>query len=191
MAMASTAASALQAAGIVGTWDTDVPAGRSVLDAGAAKLLAGDVGLAGAPLALEVALGRIHPGDRDRVFGAIGQVRRTGGPVALQFRVLSGTGGIRWILNRGHLAPDARGALHGCGAYIDVTDLHAGPGLPGFGGDPVPTDHRAAQLDAAAEHAIRAHAALERHGDVDLRLMSDILLLGIGRALARRGPWGA
>ncbi len=37
----------LRSAGLIGTWSTDVPAGRSILDEGAARLLAGDAGLAG------------------------------------------------------------------------------------------------------------------------------------------------
>jgi hypothetical protein len=183
MVLASTEASALQAAGFVGIWDTDVPAGRSVLDAGAAALLAGDPDLAGTPLPLDAALGRIHPDDRNWVFGRIRRVRETGGPVSLEFRIVTGTGETRWILNRGALAPDATGALRGCGAYIDVTDLHTHGGpLPAGGAA------RTDDLDAAADHGIRIHAALERYGDTYLRTVSGMLLLGIGRALARRGP---
>ncbi|WP_457107890.1 PAS domain-containing protein [Methylobacterium sp. P5_C11] len=180
MVLASTAASALQAAGFVGTWDTDVPAGRSVLDAGAAALLAGDPRLAGIPLPLDAALVRLHPADRDWVFGRIRHVRRTGGPVSLEFRIVTGAGETRWILNRGCLMPDAAGTLRGRGAYIDVTDLH-------LRATPV-SDGRGADLDAAADHGIQIHAALERHGDPYLRTISEMLLLGIGRALARRNP---
>ena len=45
-----------------------------------------------------------------------------------------------------------------------------------------------ADLNAAADHGIQIHAALERHGDPYLRSVSGMLLLGIGRALARRDP---
>ncbi|SFL71279.1 PAS domain-containing protein [Methylobacterium pseudosasicola] len=182
MALASTAASALEDAGFVGTWDTDVLAGRSVLDAGAAALLSGDSSLAGKPLPLDVALGRVHPEDRGWVFDRIRAVRRTGGPVSLEFRVLSETGHVRWILNRGRLAPDSLGSLRGRGAYIDVTDLYAGPS-PSANGD---ASSQAKQLEAAADHCIRVHSALERYGNENLRLISSMLLLGIGRALALR-----
>lgn len=131
MALASTATSALQDAGFVGTWDTDVLAGRSVLDAGAATLLSGNPSFAGKPLPLDVALGRIHPEDRGWVFDRIRKVRRTGGLVSLEFRVLSATGEVRWILNRGRLAPDTGGALRGRGAGeasgIRGRPLHPGP----------------------------------------------------------------
>ncbi|MCJ2125331.1 PAS domain-containing protein [Methylobacterium sp. J-077] len=182
MALASTAASALQDAGFVGTWDTDVLAGRSVLDAGAAALLSGDSSFAGKPLPLDVALGRIHPEDRGWVFDRIRTVRRTGGMVSLEFRVLSETGHVRWILNRGRLAPDPVGALRGRGAYIDVTDLHAGSSPVTNGVEPAQATH----LEAAADQCIRVHSALERHGDENLRLISRLLLLGIGRAIAER-----
>jgi hypothetical protein len=136
MALATTAVPALQAAGFVGIWNTDVPAGRSVLDAGAATLLAGNASLAGHPLPLDVALGQIHPEDRRWVFGKIGRVRQTGGPVSLEFRVLTVTGEIRWILNRGCLAVDATGVLQGRGAYIDVTDLYDRPAQSPAGAKP-------------------------------------------------------
>lgn len=185
----TTSTPALRAAGFIGTWETDVSAGRSVLDAGAAALLAGDRDLAGTPLALDVALGCIHPEDRDWVFGRIHHLQRTGGQVSLEFRILMGTGETRWILNRGRLAPDAAGKLRGCGAYLDITDLHTGP-VPR---PEVPPDAdleaafaRPDHLDEAAEHAIRAHAALKRHRDTHLQMVSGQLLLDIGRALARR-----
>ncbi len=117
------------------------------------------------------------------MFGKIRRVRQSGGPVSLEFRVLTGPGDVRWILNRGFLAPDPSGTLHGRGAYLDVTDLYAPQPPPaGHGGDPGQTD----PLEAAADHGIQAHAALERHGDGYLRMLSDMLLLGIGRTLARR-----
>ena len=182
MPLASEAAAALQAAGFVGTWNTDVPAGRSVLDAGAATVLAGNPDLAGQPLALETALGRVHPEDRDWVFGQIGRVRQTGGPVSLEFRILSGPGEVRWILNRGFLARDPSGTLHGRGAYLDITDLYRTAPPPDGIAPP------GGALEAAADHSIQAHAALERHGNSYLRMVSGLLLLGIGRTLAGRRP---
>lgn len=181
MLLASTAASMLQAAGFIGTWDTDVAAGQSVLDLGAASVLAGNPGLVGKPVPLDVALGRIHPDDRDRVFEAIQDLWQTGGPVALEFRILTATGETRWILNQGLVAPDETGRLQGCGAYIDITELHGRWASP-RADSTTPAEH----LDAAADHCIQAHTALERHGDTALHLLSSMLLLGIGRALAQR-----
>ncbi|MCJ2066256.1 PAS domain-containing protein [Methylobacterium sp. J-088] len=181
MLLASTAGPALQAAGFIGTWNTDVPAGRSVLDLGAASVLAGNPGLVGKPVPLDVALGRIHPEDRDRVFDTIQRLRQAGGSVAIAFRILTGAGETRWILNQGHLAPDETGRLHGCGAYIDITEFHGGWASPRSG-----VLGPAETLDAAADHCIQAHTALERHGDASLHMLSRMLLLGVGRALAQR-----
>ena len=184
MELASDAVDALQAAGFVGTWDTDVPAGQSVLDAGAATLLAGNPSLAGQPLSLETALGRVHPEDRDRVFGRIRRVRQIGGPVSLEFRVLSGSGEVRWILNRGFLGTGRSGTLRGRGAYLDITDLYERSTPLSNGADPL----QSSPLEAAADHGIEAHAALERHGDTYLQTISRMLLLEIGRTLAGRRP---
>lgn len=120
----ATEAPALRAAGLVGVWNTNVVAGRSLLDEGAATLLAGNPSLAGTPLPLEAALVTIHPDDRNWVFERIRRVRQTGGPFSAEFRILTGDGRVRWILNRGTLTPDATGAMKGLGAYLDTTDSH-------------------------------------------------------------------
>ena len=174
---------ALRAAGLIGTWSTNAAAGRSVLDAGAATLLAGNCSLAGQPLPLEAALGRTHPDDRDWVFDRIRRVRETGGPFSAEFRILTETGQVRWVLNRGTLACDSTGAMQGHGAYIDITDTHRGLFTSAAALDRDTED----ALDVAADHCIAAHAALDRGGHFDLHRLSEMLLFGIGRALARRG----
>ena len=174
---------ALRAAGLIGTWKTNVAAGRSVLDEGAAALLSGNVALAGQPLPLEAALARTHPDDRDWVFERIRRVRQTGGPFSAEFRILTETGQVRWVLNRGALTRDDTGAMQGRGAYIDTTDAHRGPFISAVALDRDTED----ELDLAADHCIEAHAALERGGHLDLHRLSEALLFGIGRALALRG----
>lgn len=173
---------AFQAAGIIGTWDTDVPAALSVLDEGAAQLLAGNIELAGRPIPLEVALGRTHPDDRDWVFGRIRRARRTGGAISSEFRIVTETGEVRWILNRGYLAPDAHGLMRGRGAYIDTTDSHRGPFLV------VGADHPAEPdpLIEAVDRCIDAHKAVGRVGQESLIRLSELMLFEIGRTLARR-----
>lgn len=178
----STNVSALEAAGIVGTWDTDVPAGLSLLDEGAAALLAGNRDLAGRPIPLDIAFGRIHPDDRAWVFAAVRRVRHTGGPIAIEFRVVTATGDIRWILNRGYLTPDATGAMRGHGAYIDTTQTRRGSPFPASSGAPPEAD----PLHLAADHCMRAHAEIRRSGDTDLSVLVDMLLFRIGRLLAHK-----
>jgi hypothetical protein len=175
-------APALQAAGLIGVWNTNVVAGRSILDEGAAAILAGNPSQAGEPLPLEVALGRTHPDDRDWVFERIRRVRQTGGPFSAEFRILTPKNEVRWVLNRGTLVRDHAGAMRGRGIYIDTTDSHSGPFLPAASLMEEPND----PLAAAADRCIEAHANLERSGHADLRRLTETLLFGIGRALAQR-----
>ncbi|KAB1069984.1 PAS domain-containing protein [Methylobacterium planeticum] len=176
---------ALKAAGFIGTWRTDVSAGRSVLDEGAAAFMAGDARLAGRPLTLDDALSRLHPDDRDWVFERIARVRHTGGSFSAEFRIRDHNGEVRWVLNRGRIFPDATGAMQGQGAYIDTTDIHQGTASPALSAlelaapslDP---------LDIAIDHCIAARNAIEQGDKPFLRLMIDMLLLELGRALARR-----
>ncbi|MCJ2012216.1 PAS domain-containing protein [Methylobacterium sp. J-076] len=173
---------ALRAAGFIGIWNTDVPSASSILDDGAAELLAGDIDLAGRPLPLELALRRTHPEDRDWLFARIRQVRQTGGPVSAEFRVLTASGKVRWVLNQGSLTPDETGLLKGRGAYIDTTHHHTASVPP-------PRPAEVAQDDpliAAADHCLDLHAALTRTGNSRLRHLSEMLLFEIGQRLARR-----
>jgi hypothetical protein len=174
---------ALRAAGLIGTWGTNVAAGRSVLDEGAAALLAGNAALAGQPLPLEAALARTHPDDREWVFERIRRVRQTGGSFSAEFRILTETREVRWVLNRGTLTRDGTGAMQGRGAYIDTTDTHRSPFVSATALDQDAED----PLTTAADHCIEAHVALERGGDLNLHRLSEALLFEIGRAIARRG----
>jgi len=178
----STISPALLAAGFVGTWATDVPAALSVLDEGAARLLAGDAGLAGRRLPLEVALRRTHPEDREWLFERIHRVRLTGGPVSAEFRVLTEQNDVRWVLNRGSLVPDEAGVMRGCGMYIDTTDNHPSFFLPIDATEMSQTD----PLIIAVDRSLEAHAAIVRTGHKRLRGLSDVMLREIGRTLARR-----
>ncbi|MCJ2131316.1 PAS domain-containing protein [Methylobacterium sp. E-045] len=182
MSSIATSDPALRAAGIVGIWNTNVPVALSVLDEGAARLLAGNVDLAGRPIPLSIALGRTHPDDRDWVFDRIRRVRETGGSTSTEFRIVTETGEVRWILNRGFLAPDANGVMRGRGAYIDTTDSHQVPFISPEAnkiteGDP---------LIEAADRCIGARNAITRTGNPDLLRLSNLVLLEIGRVLAAR-----
>lgn len=182
MMLRVTTDTALIAAGFVGTWNTNVVAGRSILDEGAASLLAGNISLAGKPLPLEAALACTHPEDRTWVFERIRQVRQTGGPFSAEFRVITATGDIRWVLNRGTLVHDHTGMMQGSGAYIDTTDTHAGAFIPAASLPQIKDD----PLITAADRCIEAHAAIQRSDRPDLRYLTEALLSGIGRALAQR-----
>ncbi|TXN33863.1 PAS domain-containing protein [Methylobacterium sp. WL30] len=176
-------ASALIAFGFVGAWETNVAAGRSVLDEGACDVMAGDASLAGKPLTLDESLARIHPEDRDWVFDRIRQVRETGGSFSADFRIVTEGGDIRWIRNRGHVTRTETG-MHGHGAFFDVTDTRAKL-------DVLPRPKLrllppADPLEQAADQILAARVAFDRTGQKRLRTLVDTLLLEVGRALARR-----
>jgi hypothetical protein len=145
-------------------------------------LLAGDAVLAGQPVPMEIALRRMHPDDHAWVFDRIRRARHTGGAFSAEFRVLTGTSEVRWVLNRGSLAPDETGAMRGRGAYIDTTDTHRSPFLLNHAVEMRETD----PLMVAADRCIQAHTAIDRLGDRGLRRLSDLMLLAIGRTIARR-----
>jgi hypothetical protein len=179
---------ALQASGLIGTWSTDVQAARSILDHGAAALMAGDAGLAGQPLPLEVALRRTHPGDRDWVFDRIRRMRRTGGPFSAEFRVETATSDVKWVLTLGTLAPDEVGVMRGRGCYIDTTSVHAKAVWQGGANKlqataPLqPSD----PLIIASDRSIEAHEAIIQTGNRELREASEMMLWLLGRSLAQR-----
>jgi hypothetical protein len=172
---------ALRAAGFVGTWNTNVLSASSILDEGAAAVMAGDIALAGRPLPLEIALQRTHPEDREWVFQRIRRVRQTGGPVSAEFRILSDTGHVRWMLVQGSLAPDEAGTMRGHGAYIETTHHRSPTFLP-----PRPIElPEEAPLIVAADRSLEAHAAIAKTGHRRLQQLSDLVLFEIGRLLAR------
>lgn len=185
MSLPPATALALQAAGLVGTWSTDVQARRSILDDGAAALLAGDAGLAGQPLPLEIALQRTHRDDRDWVFDRIRRMRRTGGPFSAEFRVETATGDVRWVLNLGALTPDEAGSMQGRGCYIDTTSAHAKPFWQG-GSAKQQEVELPDPLIVASDRSLEAHAAIIQTNDFTLRHASEALLWLMGRALAQR-----
>lgn len=179
---------ALQAAGLIGTWNTDVPTQLSVLDEGAAALLAGNAGLAGQPLPLEIALRRTHPDDRDWVFTHIRRKRSTGGPFAAEFRVETTTKDVRWVLTLGSLAPDHDGMMRGRGCYIDTTGVHRQILRQSRRSHTTKREDldRDDPLIIASDRSIEAHAEIVRTGNSALRQASETVLWLLGRAIAQR-----
>lgn len=173
---------AFRAAGLIGVWNTNVPAASSVLDEAAASILAGDAGLANQPLSLETALKQTHPADQGWVFERIRRVRQTGGSFSAEFRVLNADSSVRWVLTRGILSPDETGTMRGRGVYIDTTDSHQGP----FLGTDLIEIPETDPLIAAADRSLEANSAIAQTGHRKLRQLSEQLLTEIGFVLARR-----
>ncbi len=174
---------ALEASGFVGIWTWDIEADLVVLDGLAAELLAGSADLAGCPLTLDAATKCLHPEDRDRIQADFLRQARRCGPILIEYRVLSPSGQVRWVLDRGRIDKDPDGSLQGRGVLIDITDTR----------EPAPsetTDGVPLELMEAVEQCLRARGGIIASGSDSSRLLMDLLLLDLGRSIARKleGP---
>lgn len=111
---------ALDAGAIIGTWVWDVPADRITADERFAQAfgLSAEDCRAGIPLA--TAFGSIHPGDTERVRGAVDAALAGNDLYRCQYRVLQ-AGGYRWIEANGRVERNAEGQpLRFPGVLLDV-----------------------------------------------------------------------
>lgn len=178
--------SALDASGVVGTWDWDMVLRCARYDRGAANLLALDPERAGRSLHAEEAMIGIHPDDRVWLFEAVKRSRAGRGLFVAEYRVVSPDRGIRWILSRGRVYYDQRGRpVRSKGVLIDITESREESG--GFFAE-ADTEART-PLDRAAASLLDARKALdEAAGEASnhLRLILDLALFEVGAHLARR-----
>ena len=115
---------ALNASGIVGTWDWDVKADLIHADATFAALYGVDPAWAerGAPMSEFVK--NIHSDDRPRVRAEIDRVFAGDDNFACEYRVCQPDGSARWVFGRGRLIRDATGApVRFPGATVEITAL--------------------------------------------------------------------
>ena len=171
---------ALDASGVVGAWSWSARSDCCTLDAGAATVLAGDSGLAGRPVPLETAKACVHPDDRPALIRRFRALRERGGLFVAEYRTISPSGRMRRILDRGRVAGGASTRRHGYGIIIDVTE-----GMPGADAELGRRVDPADALAAAVDHAIDCRDALESVNDPELQLLVDMLLLSLGRKIAR------
>jgi PAS domain S-box-containing protein len=114
---------ALDASGVVGTWDWDVVADRVYADPRFATLFGGDSlwTTEGKPVAEYV--NAIHPDDVARVKAAIERGMTRGEPFREDYRLVQKDGSVRWIDARGRCQFDAAGApTRFPGVAVDITD---------------------------------------------------------------------
>ena len=114
---------ALDASGVVGTWDWDVVRLTARYDQGAAALLAGDPSLAGQSLHFDAATAGIHPEDMGWLDAETKRAIAAGGLILAEFRVVTQSRGTRWLLARGRVYQDPHGRPVRCkGIIIDITE---------------------------------------------------------------------
>ncbi len=114
---------ALQAAGMIGTFDTDLQSNMVYSDARFAAMFSVDPqkGESGAPLADYLA--GIHPDDVERVSKSIEQAVVTGEKCRLEYRVLPKDGTVHWLEVHGQCLYDEIGKPWRMpGVAVDITD---------------------------------------------------------------------
>ncbi len=114
---------ALQVAGIIGTFDTDLRTDTVYSDAHFATMfsVSPEKGASGAPLADY--LSGIHPDDVEQVSEAIQQAVATGEKCLLEYRVLSSDGTIHWLEVHGQCLYDEAGRPWRMpGVAVDISD---------------------------------------------------------------------
>lgn len=111
---------ALDAAGLVGTWLYDIPAGRIALSAPVARLIGFAPADAERGLALPAFLAGLHGADQARTEGAVRAAGERGGPFDLGFRTRDGA---RRILLYGRIDSDPEGRPdQGCGIALAIAE---------------------------------------------------------------------
>ena len=113
---------ALEAGGIVGTWDFDVASRKIVIDGS----LAAQYGVAEAEgrggLPVETLAGSIDPQDRDAVLAALDAAVASGQPLHRRFRAATGQGETRWYVTSGRPVRGEHDAIAAvAGIVVDVT----------------------------------------------------------------------
>ena len=173
---------ALDASCVVGTWDWDITRGSMIYDAGAAQLLTGDASLADQEIFGMETISAVHPADHEWLVEHIGQAVRAGGLMLAEYRVIAEDGTVRWLLSRGRTYQDAAGhPVRSRGIIIDITEMH------GIGERYVVSNALTPEdpLDRAADMAITIKRTLGEVASAEVRASVDLLLLSLGRAIAR------
>jgi hypothetical protein len=178
--------SALDASGVVGTWDWDIVRRTARYDRGAAELLALDGELAGEHIHGESAMVGVHPEDREWLRTELFRALQGGGLFLAEYRVITLGRDIRWLLSRGRIYQDPHGRpIRSKGILIDITESRDG----GDGYLARTTAHGQHPLDRAASHLLDARKAIDEAGSEvqsHLRVVIDLALFEIGTHLARR-----
>ena len=113
---------ALDASGVVGIWDWDIPNDRVFADLRFARLYGVDpeAAAAGAPIA--DFMQAVHPDDRPGLQSAIRRAMDTGEFYEAEYRLMQSDGSVRWVVTRGRCQHDPQGRpVRFPGTAVDVT----------------------------------------------------------------------
>ena len=114
---------AFDAAGAAGWWDWDIREDRVFANSRFAEFfhVGPERAAAGAPL--ESFLHAVHPEDRAELALSINRAMKEGGAFTSEYRLVDGSGAVRWVFARGACYHDAAGQpLRFPGVLIDITE---------------------------------------------------------------------
>jgi hypothetical protein len=173
---------ALDASCVVGTWDWDIVRRTMVYDVGAARLLTGDPSCADTELSGLETIAAVHPDDHGWLIDHAQRAVKAGGLMLAEYRVVARDGRVHWLLSRGP-APDGRPCpgMSARGIIIDITELRADAERHVFNGEAMPVD----PLERASDLALALKRILGDDVAGEIRIAADLLLMGLGRAIAR------
>ncbi len=113
---------ALNASGMVGTWDWDIVENRVTADERFAALFGVSPGQAAVGLPIDTFFASMHNDDRSRVTAEIDAALKDAGPVRFEYRVAGRDGKTRWVVASGRVITDSDGrAIRLPGAIVDIT----------------------------------------------------------------------
>lgn len=114
---------ALEAGGIVGTWDWDIAADRMTCDDRFARLFGLSVESARGGIGSGAMVRSVHLDDRAIVRDALSEAARTGGNYQCRYRMITAEGETRWFFGAGRAVRGEGGAVAKlCGVVIDLTN---------------------------------------------------------------------
>lgn len=113
---------ALEAGGIVGTWDWDIATDRITCDERFARLFTANARAVTAGVTSSAVLGVVHLDDRARVRDVLAEAVRTGGNYRCRHRMVTADGETRWFYGAGRAVRGEDGGVAKlCGVVVDLT----------------------------------------------------------------------
>lgn len=173
---------ALDASGGVGFWMWDIRKDEAHADPVSALLFNISPARSRAGVGLAEILEAVHPDDQAHISQMILDCVQSGGSYTAEYRVCSPAGRLRWVFTRGHFYLDAQGRpTTGWGVIVEITDSKsAGTAFAQRDGTQIDTLNRAADL------CLTLHDTVSQIGDKPMLVLTETLLLEIGRHLAAR-----
>lgn len=113
---------ALDAGGIVGTWDFDVVTSNIVIEGGFARMFGISAREASEGVGLTSLMTRVHPDDREPMLQALDNALVNGSDCRCRYRAITRDGQVRWYVASGRPVRDEQGQISQlAGIIIDIT----------------------------------------------------------------------